>query len=272
MSHSLQTNNTSNSFDTAIIPQHVAVIMDGNGRWALSKNLPRYRGHSEGAKAVEQAINAAVRNNIKYLTLFAFSSENVFRPAAEISFLKKLFYKNITERLEELHNNNIKVKFIGDLSFFGEALVAKMIKAENLTSKNTKLVLTIALNYGGRWDIVRACNNIINNIIQNMTNNHQINNNQINNNQINNNQTSNQLPIAITEQDLANNLSTYGLPDPDLLIRTSGEKRISNFLLWQLAYSELYFIDKYWPDFTEHDFKFAIDFFATRQRRFGQAV
>lgn len=248
MSHSPQVNNISNSFNASVIPQHVAIIMDGNGRWAASKNLPRYRGHSEGAKAVEEAINAAVKSNIKYLTLFAFSSENIFRPTAEISFLKKLFHKNITERLEELHNNNIRVKFIGDLSFFGDALVAKMINAESLTSKNTKLILTIALNYGGRWDIVRACNNIIDNIINN------------------------QLPKIITEQDIENNLSTCGLPDPDLLIRTSGEQRVSNFLLWQIAYAELYFIDKCWPDFTEQDFKLAVDFFATRQRRFGQAV
>jgi len=231
-------------------PRHVAIIMDGNGRWASQRLLARYMGHSEGAKAAEQAINAAARNRINYLTLFAFSSENILRPAAEISFLKKLFAKNISERLGELHKNNIKLKFIGDLQYFGKDLHNKMLEAQTLTHDNTGLILTVALNYGGRWDITQACNKIIQDKLTNLS--------------------SQDLPI--TEQDITNNLATAGLPDPDLLIRTSGEQRISNFLLWQLAYAELYFSSKFWPDFTEDDFNLALQFYATRHRRFGLAV
>lgn len=231
-------------------PSHVAIIMDGNGRWASLRHLPRYRGHSEGGKAVEHAINAAAKNKIPYLTLFAFSSENILRPAAEISFLKKLFYKNISERLEELHKNNIKLKFIGDLNYFGETLNNKMKDAVLLTQNNTGLVLTIALNYGGRWDITQACSKIIKKIAA---------------------QNLKQSEIHITEQDIKNNLETHDLPDPDLFIRTSGEQRVSNFLLWQLAYTELYFSSKFWPDFTEEDFNLALRYYSTRNRRFGLA-
>ncbi len=223
-------------------PKHVAIIMDGNGRWAASRHMPRYFGHSEGVKAVEQALNAAVKNNIEYLTLFAFSSENVSRSSTEISFLKKLFYKNISERLTELHKNNIKLKFIGDLEYFGAELNAKMREAQELTRLNSKICVTIALNYGGRWDLVQACNKLLS---QNLS--------------------------KITDVDIENNLVTNDLPDPDLLIRTSGEQRISNFLLWQLAYTEMYFSKKYWPDFIESDFEFALDFYTTRNRRFGRA-
>lgn len=233
-----------------LLPNHVAIIMDGNGRWASQRHLPRYRGHSEGGKAVEQAINAAAKSKINYLTLFAFSSENILRPPAEISFLKKLFYKNISERLDELHKNNIKLKFIGDLQFFGEELHAKMIAAESLTKNNTGLFLTIALNYGGRWDITQACNKIIKSFLENKA----------------------EATTVITDQDVKDNLATAGLPDPDLLIRTSGEQRISNFLLWQLAYTELYFSSKFWPDFSEDDFNLALQYYSTRNRRFGLAV
>lgn len=235
------------------LPNHVAIIMDGNGRWATQRHLPRYRGHSEGGKAVEHAINAAAKSKINYLTLFAFSSENILRPPAEIIFLKKLFYKNISERLDELHRNNIKLKFIGDLKFFGEELYAKMVAAETLTKDNTGLFLTIALNYGGRWDITQACNKIVNNFLEK-------------------NKDDATTIVAITEQDIKNNLATAGLPDPDLLIRTSGEQRISNFLLWQLAYTELYFSSKFWPDFNADDFDLALQYYSTRSRRFGLAV
>lgn len=224
--------------------EHVAVIMDGNGRWANERILPRYHGHSAGVKAVERTINSAVKNKIKYLTLFAFSSENTLRPQTEISFLKKLFYKNITERLNELHENNIKINFIGELSYFSGELNSKMHDAQELTKNNTGLVFTVALNYGGRWDIIQACKKIVASGIK---------------------------ADDINEEILTSHLSTAGLPEPDLLIRTSGEQRISNFLIWQFAYTELFFINKYWPDFTEADFEEALKFYSGCDRRFGRA-
>lgn len=227
-----------------LVPNHIAIIMDGNGRWATSRHMPRYLGHSEGAKSVEKILNAAIKNNIKYLTLFAFSSENIYRPQAEISFLKKLFYKNISEQLDKLHKNNINLRFIGNLEYFGKELVEKMAFAEELTKNNSRIFVSIALNYGGRWDIVQACNKLI---------------------------QSKTLSLPLTEADIQNNLVTCGMPDPDLLIRTSGEMRISNFLLWQFAYTEMYFSDRLWPDFDESDFQDALNFYATRNRRFGLA-
>ncbi len=228
-----------------LVPNHIAIIMDGNGRWATSRHMPRYLGHSEGAKSVEKILNAAIKSNIKYLTLFAFSSENIYRPQAEISFLKKLFYKNISEKLDELHKNNINLKFIGNLEYFGKELVEKMAFAEDLTKNNSRIFVSIALNYGGRWDIVQACNKLIQNKVPG---------------------------LPLTESDIHNNLVTGGMPDPDLLIRTSGEMRISNFLLWQFAYTEMYFSDRLWPDFDENDFQAALNFYATRNRRFGLAA
>lgn len=224
--------------------KHVAVIMDGNGRWANTKKMQRYHGHAAGVKAVECAINSAVRNNIKYLTIFALSSENLGRPKAEIGFLTKIFYENISQRLEEFHSNNFKINFIGELSYFSDELKMKMLEATELTKNNTRLVITVALNYGGRWDIVQACNKLLQD--KNRTGN-------------------------VTEQEFSNQLSTGGLPDPDLLIRTSGVKRISNFLIWQFAYTELYFLEKYWPDFTEQDFDAALKYYESCERKFGLA-
>lgn len=237
---------------------HVAIIMDGNGRWANNRLLPRYSGHLAGVKAVERTLKAAVQNNIKYLTLFAFSSENVNRSNSEIAFLKKIFFNNLSERIDELHSNEIKVNFIGDLTYFGEQLQKQMQYAIDITKNNNKLVLTIALNYGGRWDIVQACNKILSHYFKTKDPTNI-------DNLVSNNPT-------ITEKDFAGYLSTYDLPELDLLIRTSGEQRVSNFLLWQLAYSEIYFTNKYWPDFTEEDFKQALNFFSSRQRRFGAAA
>lgn len=221
--------------------KHVAIIMDGNGRWANERMLPRYHGHAAGAKAVEIAINSAIKNDIKFLTLFALSSENISRPQKEVSFLKKIFYKNLSERLEELHTNNIKIIFIGDLGYFDAELNAKMQHATELTKNNTGLVFTVALNYGGRWDIVQACNRIMQEQKQ-----------------------------PITEEIFNSYLVTKDSPSPDILIRTGGEKRISNFLIWQLAYTELYFSPKYWPDFTEDDFFEALEFYNKCDRRFGK--
>jgi undecaprenyl diphosphate synthase len=226
------------------LAKHVAVIMDGNGRWANERMLPRYHGHNAGVKAAENIINAAVKNGIQYLTLFALSSENILRPKAEISFLTTIFYKNISERLNEFHSNNIKINFIGDLSYFNHDLNNKMQEAMELTKDNTGMVFTVALNYGGRWDIVQACNRLL---------------------------ADENFNGIVTEEIFNNNLSMAGLPDPDLLIRTGREKRISNFLIWYLAYSELYFSDKYWPDFSEADFEDALNFFSQRNRRFGMA-
>ena len=237
---------------------HVAVIMDGNGRWANNRLLPRYSGHLAGVKAVERTLKAAVQNNIQYLTLFAFSSENVNRSNSEIAFLKKIFFNNLSERIDDLHNNQIKVNFIGDLSYFGEQLQQQMQFAVELTKNNNKLILTIALNYGGRWDIVQACNKILSHYFK-AKNSAELD-------------STDSKHLAITEKNFASYLSTHDLPELDLLIRTSGEQRVSNFMLWQLAYSEIYFTDKYWPDFTEEDFKQALNFFSSRQRRFGAAA
>lgn len=230
-------------------PKHVAVIMDGNGRWANNKGLPRYKGHLQGAKAAETIVKAALENNVEYMTLFAFSSENINRPNKEVLFLKKLYYHNLSTRLNDLNEQDIKLKFIGDLSFFSQKLIDKTLEAEELTINNKRLTLCIALNYGGRWDVVQACNKIIQ---------HKL----IANDNVNTN-------ADISEAEFNKYLATSDMPDPDLFIRTSGEMRISNFLLWQLAYTELYFSDKYWPDFNEDDFNLALNNYASRNRRFG---
>ncbi len=235
--------------------QHVAIIMDGNGRWANQRKMPRYQGHANGAHAVRRAINAAINNEIKYLTLFAFSSENINRSPKEINFLKNIFYKYITEKLDELHENNIKVIFIGDLQYFSDKLNDCMRNAVELTKNNTGLVLTVALNYGGRWDIVQACNRILEEKLAKISDSQNLSLN----------------GLLVTEDIFNSYLSTSGLPDPDLLIRTSGEQRISNFLIWQFAYTELFFTNVYWPDFTEDDFEKALNFYYNCNRRFGLA-
>lgn len=230
--------------------QHVAIIMDGNGRWANERLLPRFHGHSAGANAVHKAITAAVNKGIKYLTVFALSSENTLRPPKEVAFLKNIFYRHLTDKLQDFISNNIRIKFIGDLSFFDQKLLDKMHSAEYETQSNTGLVFTVALNYGGRWDIVNACNKIINDCLEK-------------------DQKNLSEKVCVSEQLFEKYLSTHDLPDPDLIIRTSGEKRISNFLLWQLAYAELFFTDKYWPDFNESDFDEAVKFYYNSNRRFG---
>lgn len=254
---------------------HIAIIMDGNGRWANNRMMPRYHGHSAGAEAAKRAIKAAVKNKIKYLTLFAFSSENTNRPIKEINFLRKIFYKNLTEQLQELHKNNIKIKFIGEISYFGEELNTKMAAAVELTQNNTGLVLTVALNYGGRWDILQACKKALNQQLNSVISAEEPRS-------IRQDPGSARIALdrddttflsldKIDEKYFSSLLSTGDAPEPDLLIRTGYEKRISNFLIWQLAYAELYFLDKFWPDFTEDDFNKALEFYANRQRRFGTA-
>ena len=227
--------------------QHISIIMDGNGRWANDRNLPRAFGHKEGIKSIKKIVEACTVRQISTLTLFAFSSENWNRPNYEIKLLSTLFKDSITTNSEELNANNIKVKFIGDLNKFGNELIKKSLELELLTKDNTGLLLNFAINYGGKWDIVNACNKYLSLIDANKKN------------------------IKININDIEQYLS---LKDnyPDLLIRTGGEHRLSNFMLWQHAYTELYFTDCLWPDFNEKEFDKAIKFFQTKQRKFGGLV
>jgi len=227
--------------------QHISIIMDGNGRWANDRNLPRAFGHKEGIKSIKKIVEACTVRQISTLTLFAFSSENWNRPNYEIKLLSTLFKDSITTNSEELNANNIKVKFIGDLNKFGNELIKKSLELELLTKDNTGLLLNFAINYGGKWDIVNACNKYLSLIDANEKN----------------------IKINI------NNIEQYlSLKNnyPDLLIRTGGEHRLSNFMLWQHAYTELYFTDCLWPDFNEKEFDKAIKFFQTKQRKFGGLV
>ena len=226
------------------IPQHIAVIMDGNGRWAKKRFLPRIAGHKRGVSIVRGMIRQCADIGVQYLTLFAFSSENWRRPAAEVSFLMSLFMQALKQEVAKLHENNIRLIMIGDRSRFDEALRAEIDAAEKLTCNNTALILTIAANYGGRWDMLQAMNRM--------------------------QQAQPELAGKFDEQHLAPYLSMHYAPEPNLFIRTGGEQRISNFLLWQLAYSELYFTDTLWPDFDEAAFKLAIESYRQRERRFGR--
>lgn len=225
------------------LPNHIAVIMDGNGRWARKRFLPRVSGHKKGVEVVRDLVKTCAQLDIKYLTLFAFSSENWRRPEEEVSFLMSLFMEVLKREVEKLHENNIRLILIGDRSEFNAELVKQIEISEKLTEKNTGLTLTIAANYGGRWDLLQAVNRMV----------------QAGNNTQNYN-----------EEDLMPYLSMYYAPEPDLFIRTGGEKRISNFLLWQLAYTELYFTDTLWPDFDKKCFDEAIESYQLRERRFGQ--
>jgi undecaprenyl diphosphate synthase len=224
------------------IPRHVAIIMDGNGRWAASRGLPRVVGHREGTKAVRRTIEAAIHQGVKYLTLFAFSSENWQRPQEEISDLTGLLRHYLRSELNELHDNGVRLVVIGDRERFGPNLAAELLAAEAKTLGNEKLVLVMALSYGGRADIVDAARRAMAAGIK---------------------------PEDLTEEKFGAFLATDGIPDPDLLIRTSGEERISNFLLWQTAYAELYFTDILWPDFGAEHFAQAVSEFTRRERRFG---
>lgn len=224
------------------IPRHVAVIMDGNGRWATARKLPRVAGHREGAKSVRRVIEAAIGAGVHYLTLFAFSSENWARPAEEVADLTFLMKHYLRSELAELHEQGVRLLVIGERERFGPSLAEELEAAERKTAGNDRLVLIMALSYGGRADIVRAARRAIEAGI----------------------------PAGeLTEQNFAQLLSTDGIPDPDLLIRTSGERRISNFLMWQLAYAELIFTPVLWPDFGEAEFRAALDDYALRERRFG---
>jgi undecaprenyl diphosphate synthase len=226
------------------IPNHIAVIMDGNGRWARKRFLPRVAGHKRGVETVRGLVKECAQLNVKYLTLFAFSSENWRRPEDEVSFLMGLFMDALKREVAKLHENNIRLILIGDRSRFNKELVAQIKASEKLTAKNTGLTLTIAANYGGRWDILQATNKMI---------------------AANPNKTE-----PFSEEDLTPHLAMHYAAEPDLFIRTGGEKRVSNFLLWQLAYTEFYFTDTLWPDFDTKAFNEAIQSYQQRERRFGR--
>lgn len=228
------------------IPQHVAIIMDGNGRWAKKRLLPRIAGHQQGLESVRAIITACVKKAIPCLTLFTFSSENWRRSEHEISFIFGIFLRSLRNETKTLHENNIRLKIIGDRSTFSEDLKAAILTAEALTQQNTGLQLNIAFNYGGRWDIVKASRELAKKIAARAL-----------------------LPEDISVENFSEHLALASCPEPDLLIRTSGEYRISNFLLWQLAYTELYFTETYFPDFREAQFEEALVAYAKRQRRFG---
>jgi undecaprenyl diphosphate synthase len=228
-------------------PKHIAVIMDGNGRWAKQRGLPRIAGHRKGVERVRELVNACGESRIEYLTLFAFSSENWRRPKAEVKLLMELFMTALEQEVSRLHKNNVRFRVIGDIVRFGEKIVAKIEQVQALTVNNTALTLTIAANYGGRWDIAQACTALARKAV------------------------SGEMDLdAITAEHLEPYLSMYGSPEPDLFIRTGGEQRVSNFLLWQLAYTELYFTPTLWPDFDRAEIESALASYTKRQRRFGQ--
>ena len=230
-----------------IVPNHVAIIMDGNGRWAKQRNLPRTAGHREGVKSTQEVIKASGEAGVKYLTLFAFSSENWNRPKTEVSALMDLFMRSLENEVENLAENGVRLNFLGETSAFSKKLFKKIQKSKEITSKNEKLFLNIAVNYGGKWDILNATKTLIN-AVQN-----------------------GELSLAdINEEVLESKLATKDIPAPDLFIRTGGEQRISNFLLWQLAYTELYFSEVLWPDFSPEELIKAFESYRSRQRRFGR--
>ncbi|AXQ28977.1 di-trans,poly-cis-decaprenylcistransferase [Solimonas sp. K1W22B-7] len=221
-------------------PRHVAIVMDGNGRWAKGRGQPRAMGHRAGVKVVRRILRAAHKAGVEALTLFAFSQENWKRPETEVKLLIQLFVRTLAREMDAMHRNGVRVRFIGDRSGFPEPLRREMQRAELRTADNAGVKLSIAVGYGGQWDIVQAANALV------------------------------EAGEPITAEGIEARLQTAGLPEPDLMIRTGGEQRISNFLLWQLAYTELYFSDVLWPDFSELEFHQALAWYAGRERRFGR--
>lgn len=231
------------------IPKHIAIIMDGNGRWAKSKNLPRLAGHKAGVEALRDVLETAGNIGVKHLTFYAFSTENWNRPQDEVSGLMKLLYVYLRSETKRIHKNNIKLCTIGDISKLPQEAKDELEKTKELTKNNTSMTVHFAFNYGGRQEILRATKRIAENVINN------------------------KLSLEeITEDVFSSNLYTVGVPDPDLMIRTSGELRISNFLLWQMAYTEFYFTDCYWPDFNGDELKKAIEYYTMRDRRYGNVT
>lgn len=241
----------SKSSDKALLektpPRHVAIIMDGNGRWAKARKRPRFMGHKAGVNAVRDVVKSCGEHGVEVLTLFAFSSENWRRPKDEVGALMSLFATALDSEVKKLHKHNVRLQIIGERSAFSERIQKSIRNAELLTEKNTGLTLVIAANYGGRWDITQAAARLA----------EQVQAGELN-------------PSDITPELMASQISLAQYPEPDLFIRTGGEERISNYLLWQLAYTELYFTDTLWPDFNEEAFQKALDSFSSRQRRFGK--
>jgi undecaprenyl diphosphate synthase len=225
------------------VPRHIAIIMDGNGRWAKRRLMPRVAGHRKGVEALRGVIRACAERGVSHLTVFAFSSENWRRPQEEVSLLMELFMRALENEVARLHENNIRFRVIGDLSGFSERIQHLIRDAEALTRDNTRLTFTVAANYGGRWDIVQAVKKLM---------------------------LSGVSAGAVNEATLAEQLCIGDMPEPDLFIRTGGEQRISNFLLWQLAYTELYFTEALWPDFDATALDQAIASYRARERRFGR--
>ena len=228
------------------IPKHIAIVMDGNGRWANKRLLPRSAGHREGVKATRNIIEACGNAGVEILTLFAFSSENWKRPKKEVASLMKLFVSSLEQEVQKLSENGVQLRFIGDRSRFGEELQAKIVEAETATAANHDFILNIAANYGGRWDIVQATKKLCRQVLAQEVSIDDINESKFN-----------------------KCLSTCSLPEPDLFIRTAGEQRISNFLIWQLAYTELYFTEVLWPDFDQEQLQLALASYSKRKRKFG---
>jgi undecaprenyl diphosphate synthase len=226
------------------VPRHVAIIMDGNGRWAKRQHLPRIAGHRRGVESVRATVAACAERGVEYLTLFAFSSENWRRPAEEVALLMQLFTMALSSEVEKLHRNGVRLKVVGDLGRFEPKIRSLIEQGERLTADNKRLTLTIAANYGGRWDILQALNRLL--------------------------KEKNLAGEDVREEMLAPYLAMSYAPEPDLFIRTGGEQRISNFLLWQLAYSELYFTERLWPDFDAAALDEAIVSYRARERRFGR--
>ncbi len=225
-----------------LVPQHVAIIMDGNGRWATARNMPRVAGHKQGAETVETIVRAAAEKGIRYLTLFAFSTENWRRPESEVTDLMGLLRIYLRTKTEEMHKNNVRIKVIGERYRLSGDILGLIEHAEKLTENNDGITVLMALSYSGRWDLTQAIKRIVDEQVP---------------------------PHLITEELVGGYLQTANIPDPDLIIRTSGEQRISNFLLWQGAYSEYYFTDRYWPEFDAAELDRAIESYQQRDRRFG---
>ncbi|NJD25495.1 MAG: di-trans,poly-cis-decaprenylcistransferase [Betaproteobacteria bacterium] len=230
--------------DSGAVPRHVAIIMDGNGRWAKKRFMPRFSGHAKGVEAVREVVRECLERGVGYLTLFAFSSENWRRPQEEVSLLMQLFVKALEQEVEKLDRNGVRLRVVGDLSRFEPRLRDLIRAGERQTAHNDRLHLTIAANYGGRWDIMQAVNAMVSRHPEKSG--------------------------GWSDSDLEPHLAMHFAPEPDLFIRTGGEQRISNFLLWQLAYTELYFTDALWPEFGKEAFAGAIASFGRRERRFGR--
>ncbi|AFJ01890.1 Undecaprenyl pyrophosphate synthetase [Methylophaga frappieri] len=229
------------------IPRHIAIIMDGNGRWAKQRLQPRFMGHRAGVRAVEGVVKHCAASGVEVLSLFAFSSENWRRPSKEVDLLMELFSHALDNQVQRLHQNNIRLQVIGDISRFSSTLQNKIAEAQNLTRHNSGLLINVAANYGGRWDITQAVNQLMAEVA-----------------------AGKRAAGPVSEADIESCLVTASIPAPDLFIRTGGEQRISNFLIWQLAYTELYFTDTLWPEFNAKALEHAIEWYGQRERRFGR--